>query len=104
MGVLLGTSAHIPYGHGVPVPQDTFTVEVFVSVLRLQLFKVGIEFKFDWTYCTVCTLSALIATTDVLRTGGMEAAGAGVGFAATFAQGRRLQQNASLIEEVPPGA
>ena len=43
-------------GFGIDV-EDTFTLEWYVGVTRVEIFKIGIELKFDFTYCNVCEIS-----------------------------------------------
>lgn len=43
-------------GFGVDV-EDTFTVEFYAGPIRHEILKIGIELKFDFTYCTICELS-----------------------------------------------
>ena len=44
-------------GFGIEL-ENTFTIEIAMGPLRIEIFKAGVEFKFDFTYCSVRTLPA----------------------------------------------
>lgn len=61
-------------GFGVEL-EDGFTAEIFSSLARKEFVFAGLDFKFDFTYCTTCGISVFHEMADTLY---------------DFAQGRRL--------------
>ena len=79
-------------GFGIEL-EDTFNIEFFAGATRVELLGVGVEFKFDFTYCTVCEISMALRQIDghvATATKGLAAASAAIGR-------RRLQSHAHPV-------